>query len=195
MGEIKSAYEIAMEKVNEMDEEEITGNSNLEKREKIKPLLARFYRGEIDSDELWSELKGEEEDFLEEAQVLIADSLGLRTSSEEFKKRKKGILAIENLKKRQNSSMLEQILNQIKSLQDKYGRQREQVEEQIKQQQNNSEMKMKPVRTQDGRTVMKMEKGMDENKKRQFNESLTRLEKRSAELMDGLIAELKDAVK
>ena len=195
MGEIKSAYEIAMEKVNDMDEEEFADNSNLEKREKIKPLLARFYRGKIDSDELWSELKGEEEDYLAEAQVLIADSLGLRTTDEEFKKRKRGILAIENLKNRQNSSMLEQILNQIKSLQDKYGRQREQVEEQIKQQQKNSEMKMKPVRTQDGRTVMKMENGMDENKKRQFNESLTRLEKRSAEMMDGLIAELKDAVR
>ncbi|MFW5999728.1 MAG: hypothetical protein ACOCQC_03590 [Halanaerobiaceae bacterium] len=193
MGEIKSAYEIALEKVDEMEEEKFSQSSSLEVRENIKPLLASFYKGKIDSDELWQELQGEDSEILREAQVLIAESLGLRTSEEDLKKRKKGILAIENLKERQNSSMLEQILNKIGSLQEKYSRERKQMEERIKQQRQNSQMKMKPVRTEDGRTVMKMEADMDEEQKRQFNESLSRLEQRSSEMMDGLLAELKEA--
>ncbi|MFW6238570.1 MAG: hypothetical protein ACOCZM_02300 [Bacillota bacterium] len=192
MGEIKSAYEIALEKVNEMEEEKFSESNSLEARDNLKPLLARFYKEKIDSDELWQELKEEEPEVLREAQMLIAESLGLRTSEREFKKRKKGILAIENLKDRQNSSMLEQILNKIRSLQEKYERDRSQMEEGIKKQRQNSQMKMKPVQTRDGRTVMKMETDMDEKKKKQFNESLSRLEQQSSQMMDSLLAELKD---
>lgn len=195
---MKSAYEIAMKKAEKLDQEGKTSeNEKMEKREELKPLLAQFYKEKIDSEELWQELKKKNDDqLLPEAQVMLAESLGLRTLPEQFARRKEGILALETLKKKQNSSVIEQILNKISSLQQKYKRKREEITEQFeKQKEQNSQLQMKPVQTQDGKTVMQMQSSVDEETRDRVNKAITQLEERSDKMFTGLIEELKDAIR
>ncbi|MDI3547460.1 MAG: hypothetical protein PWR10_1112 [Halanaerobiales bacterium] len=196
MKRIKSAFEIAMEKANQIDDHLTPEEERLVKREQLKPLLARFYKGEIDAEGLWQNLKEEQDcEVLEEAQLLLIDSLGLRTPEEQFKRRKEAILAIETLKEEQNSSFLEQILNQVHSLQEKYTRERKRINDLLEKEiKNNSQMRMRPVRTQDGKTVMKLESAIDEKTERRFKNSLTELEARSGEMFNRLLKELKGII-
>lgn len=197
MKKIKSAFEIAMEKAEKMNAD-IQTDTSLEKKEKLKPLMSKFFKNKIGADELWQELKEEkDEELLLEAQVLILDSLGLRSSSEEFNRRRKGILAIESLKSTQKSSLLEQTLNQLEALKQRYIQEKEQIENQLKKiRENNSEVRMRPVKTKDGRTVMQLESDVDENTKREFSQKIAQFEKmygdRFNQLVNSLVNDLKD---
>lgn len=106
----------------------------------------------------------------------MAESLGLKISPEDIKKRKEGILAIESLKQDNNSSILEQLLNQITMLVENYSQERERIEEQFKNLvEKNSRLKIKPVKTRDGKTVMQVQSDVDDDiKKKGFrkNESV-----------------------
>lgn len=195
---MKSAYEIAMQKAEEIDQEgKVSENEKLEKREKLKPILARFYKEKIDSEELWQELKEKDDSgLITEAQVMLSESLGLRSLPEQFKRRKEGILALETLKQRQNSSVIEQILNRMSSLQQKYKRKREDINEQFeKAKEQNSQMEMKPVQTQDGKTVMQLQSSVDEETKNRVSKAISQLEERSDKMFTDLMEELKEAMK
>jgi len=187
--DIKSAYEIAMEKAEKIDSEA----EGLDKKGELKPLLAKFFKEKIDTEDLWQELNKEyEPDQYACAQEMIIDSLGLRTTDEQLKKRKEGILAIESLKEEQNSSRLEQYMNNVSKLIKNYEQEREQMEEQIKQRlQQNSQAQMRPVQTEDGRTVMKMESGVDNDTKEQFNKMISQFEEKYSDKFNQYIEELK----
>ena len=193
MDKIKSAYEIAMEKADKISEKASPEEeTRLEIREEVKPLLTKFYQDDLDAEGLWEELEDKNEQFLVEAQSLILDSFGLRTTDEEYNKRKGAILGIESLKNKSNSSGIEQTLNRIKKLQSQHQQQRERLENQLKQQTENSQMQMKPVQTKDGRTVMKMDSGVDQETKQKFNQAISELENKSSNKFNMLIQELKE---
>ena len=193
---IKSAYEIAMEKADEISEKASPEEeARLEIRDEVKPLLAQFYQDDLDSEGLWEELEDKDQKYLVEAQSLILDSFGLRTTEEEFKKRKEALLGIESLKAKSNSSGIEQTLNRIQQLQSQHQQQRERLEDQLQQQTENSQMQMKPVQTKDGRTVMKMESGVDQETKQKFNQAISELEGKSSNKFNMLIQELKQKIK
>ena len=124
---------------------------------------------------------------------MILDSLGLRTSESEFNKRREGLMALESLKTQQNSNVIEQLLNKVEELKNQHQEQRESLEERFKQQvQQQSQAQMKPVQTEDGRTVMKLENPVDRETKKQMNQQLSQLEERSEEVFIGLIDEIKN---
>ncbi|MFW5991566.1 MAG: hypothetical protein ACOCQN_00030 [Halanaerobiaceae bacterium] len=196
MKKMKSAYEIAMEKANEIDGEFTEEEELMLKREELKPLLAKFYKGRLDADELWQKLKEKDDpELYREAQCMIVDSIGLKSTSKQLKKRKQGILALENLKGGNNTSFLEQALSQIDNLQQKYNNEREQLEKRIKNAVENAEMGMKPVQTQDGKTVMKLEPTLDEETKKQFKNARNKLENQSKEMLSRLLEEIKNRIK
>ena len=123
MDKIKSSYEIAMErakKLAEEDEKDEDRDKKLAIREELKPLMSKYFREKIDADKLWQELKDKDDSYLAQAQEMILESFGLRTSKDEFGKRKEGILALENLKNNPNSSIIEQILSKINELQNRH---------------------------------------------------------------------------
>ena len=192
---IKSAYEIAMEKAQKITENTSEGDY-LEVREEIKPVLAKFYREDIDAEGLWQELKGKDEVYIRESQIMITDSLGLRTAEAEFKKRKEGILALESLKKNPRSSAIEQFLTKVRKLQKKHSLERERIEQQLEREmENNSQMQMKPVQTEDGRTVMKLEAGIDKETRDRFNKAISEMEARSSKQFGWLLENIKQNVK
>ncbi len=196
MEKIKSALEIALEKTNNLEQELTAEEIKLEKRERVRPMLAKFYKEEIDAEGLWKILKEEEDqDLLNQTQLFLVESLGLKTSEEQFKRRKEGILAIETLKEGGNSSFFEQVLNQLNTLQQQYNQELEEIQEQLKEmKEQNSGVQMRPVRTRDGRTVMQLGSDLDQEIKKQFSQRIAQLEElynnRFKQIIDHLRQEL-----
>ena len=191
MDRIKSAYEIAMEKAEEISKETSIDEDRLERREELKPLLAQFYNEEIDVDQLWKKLQDRDKSLLVEAQVMVLESLGLRTSEEEFKKRKKVILGIEQLKGDGQTSRIENSLTKLRQLQQRYSNDRNRIEEQLEREMNNSEMQLKQVQTDDGRTVMKMEPGVDRETQQKYKKAISQTEAQYSERFNMLIQDIK----
>ncbi len=190
--EIKSSYEIAMEKANEITEEVSPEEDTMEIREEIKPVLSRFYKNKIDADQLWEEFNGKNDKFLREAQKMILESLGLRTITEEYEKRKNGLLALESLKENSQSAPLERALKRIKKIQQKHQNDREQLEKQLENHlENNSQMQMKPIQTEDGRTVMKLEAGLDKETQERFNKAISETEAKYSKQFSWFIEDIK----
>jgi hypothetical protein len=108
-------------------------------------------------------LKGGSEAFLMKAQMHLTDSLGLGGMSEDFQIRKEGILAIETLKKTQNTSSIELILDAAGMLRKEYQDGKERAAEELRQAvESNPQLRMRPVKTPDGRTALQAAYTVDE---------------------------------
>jgi hypothetical protein len=110
MEEIKTALEIAMEKVAEIGGLTAEEKEKIKDQEKLTSILAKFNKGEIDATELWRILREEGKPYLlEQAQLKLIDSLKLRDSSSEFQ-----------LKSEQKISEVELNLNSLQDIQRRY---------------------------------------------------------------------------
>ncbi len=109
-----------MEKATKISKLTPEEKDKIKAEEKIKFLLAKFYKGRLTPNDLWQKLKGSKTSVLKEAQLILINSLSFRNSQNEFKLRKDGILAIETLKKDKNISTVESILNETILLQKEY---------------------------------------------------------------------------
>jgi hypothetical protein len=196
MKRIKSAFEIAMEKADQIGDKLTPEEEIMTRQEQLKPVLARFYKREIDAEGLWRHFKEEKDpEMFREAQRLLIDSLGLRMLEEQFRERKEAILAIETLKDEPVSSILEQLLNQVVNLLADYKKEKKRFNDMLeKELKENSKMRMRPVRTQDGRTVMKLESAIDDETEKRFKNTLNRLEEQSEDRLNQLLNELKEAI-
>lgn len=130
---MKTAYEIAMERADEVYGENEKEFNSLEIREELKEIMAPFFRGEMDSEALWHQLKDKNREYLNEAQLMLIESIGLRNSSEQIARRKEAVVAVESLKDSGNSTFFEKQFTQAQSLEQQYKAQKEQLDEQVKQ--------------------------------------------------------------
>ncbi|MFP4662470.1 MAG: hypothetical protein ACLFPF_09775 [Halanaerobiales bacterium] len=195
MKKIKSALEIAMERVEQIDQEFNPEEEELLKREQVKPLLTKFYKGKIDAEGLWQDLKDKgDKELYKQAQILLLDSIGLKTTEEQLKKRREGILAVENLNGGNNTSLLEQAVEQVRNLQRRYDQEHERFQEMYEKAMENAEMSLKPVRTQDGKTVMKLQQSLDEDTEKRIKQALTELEVQSREMLAKIIEDVKSSL-
>jgi len=196
MGKVKSAFEIAMEKagsIGVLSEEE---KERMRDEEKVISILKEFYNRRIDSNGLWKQLQGSKASLLRMAQMNIIKSLGLGNATEELENRMHGILAIETLKKKPNTAMIESALRAVRDLQRDYEGMKERVMEDLKRQiEMHPQLRMQPVRTPDGRTVRQMTLSVDEAVKARLGEYLTEQEKQYNEEFSGIIRELEDHIK
>lgn len=195
MGKVKSAYEKAMEKIAEIGKLTPEEKERIKDQEKLKLILAEFYKGQLDRDGLWQKLKGSKTSLLKEAQQHLIDSLGLGSAPEEFQQRKDGILAIEALKEKQNVSAIEHILNSIKTLQKEYREGEERAADELRAAiERNPQLRLQPVRTQDGRTVLQAALSVDEAVQARLAESLSEHEEIYSLKFTRLIEKLKKEV-
>lgn len=195
MGKVKSAYEKAMEKIAEIGKLTPEEKERIKDQEKLKLILAEFYKGQLDRDGLWQKLKGSKTSLLKEAQQHLIDSLGLGSAPEEFQQRKDGILAIEALKEKQNVSAIEHILNSIKILQEEYREGEERAADELRAAiERNPQLRLQPVRTQDGRTVLQAALSVDEAVQARLAESLSEHEEIYSLKFTRLIEKLKKEV-
>jgi hypothetical protein len=179
MGKVKSAFEKAMEKAAEIGELTPEEKERIRDQEKIKSILTEFYKGQIDRDGLWQKLKGSKPSLLKEAQQYLVDSLGLGSTPEEFQQRKEGILAIETLKVKQNVPAIEQTLNSVKVLQKEYQDGKDKAEEELREAiEQNPQLRLRPVRTPDGRTVLQAAYSVDEAVQARLSEFMSQHEEK-----------------
>jgi DNA anti-recombination protein RmuC len=130
---MKSAYEIAMERADEVYGTDDKDVNSLEIREELKEIMAPFFKEEMDAEGLWHRLKDKDQEYLKEAQLMLIESIGLRNSSEQIKRRKEAVAAVESLKEGGNTTFFEKQFTQAQSLQQQYQTQKQQLDEQIKQ--------------------------------------------------------------
>ena len=166
MIKIKSALEIAMEKVNEINKLTIEEKDKIKDLEKIKSSLAKYYKGRLTSEGLYSKLKGVNPYSLKEAQLILINSVSLKLSEDEFELRKKGILAIESLKEEKNISIFESNLNEINQLQKKYLKIKDTIANKLKIEiEKNPKSRVKTVKQGDNIIVIQLsvEEALNEN--------------------------------
>ena len=196
MGEVKSAFEKAMEKMKSIESLTPEEKAEMKDREEIKSLLAVFFKGRLNRDEIWQRFKGIKPSLLREAQQSIAESLRLGTSREEFGLRRDGILAIEALKEKRNSSAIESIINAMERLRKEYSQAKEQAVQQLRAAiEQNPQLRMRPVRTPDGRTTYQAALSVDEALQTKMSEFLSEHDKRYGEMFGQALERLKKELK
>ncbi len=196
MGEVKSALEKAMEKIMSIEALSPEEKADIKEREEIRTMLATFYKGQLTGDQLWQRIKGAKPALLVEAQHNIADSLRLGISQEEFQRRREGLLAIEALKQKKNTSAVENAINAIDRLQKEYLQTRDRAAKELRAAvEQNPQLRMRPVRTPDGRTAYQTSLSVDEAVQAKMSEFMAEHEKRYEMFFVQAIAKLNDEFK
>jgi hypothetical protein len=164
-------------KIGELSREE---REKMLDSEKVNSLLSEFYQGQIDPESLWKRLREVgKPSVLREAQVRLIDSLSFGSTPAELQSKRDGILAIETLKKEQNTSIIELNLNLIKDLQKGYRAEIEQAYNGIRAEvERNPQLSVKQV--QQGQKTMLIQLTVDEAIKQlpQWRDFLSNQEKR-----------------
>jgi len=196
MGEVKSAFEKAMEKIKEIKGLDPEEKEEMKDREKLRSVLAAFYRGDLKRDEIWGKLKGTRPSLLKEAQENMIDSLRMGNIAEEFQKKKDGILAIEALKGKQNMAGIENSLSSVERLQREYIDIRKRAVDELRAAiEENPKLRVRPVRTPDGRTVLQATPSVDEAVQARVGEFLAEHEKKYEAMFFKAIDRLKKEIK
>jgi hypothetical protein len=195
MAKVKSALEIALEKASNIATFTQEEREQAEDEKRLTSVLREFYQGNIDSDGLWQQMKGSKPSMLQEAQKSLINTIGIGITPEDFRTRKQAILAIETLKEKQNTAMIESDLNSIEDIVREYQEMKERAVEDLRQQMEaHPQLRMRPVKTPDGKTVMQMTVSVDEAVKAKLTEFLSEQEEHFGGELSVLIADLKDNV-
>ncbi len=165
--------------------------------EKVDSLLSEFYQGQIDPESLWKRLKEEgKPSLLREAQLRLVDSVSFGITPAELQRKRDGILAMESLKKGQNTSVIELSLKRMEDLQKRYRAEIEQAYNSIRAEvERNPRLRVKQV--QQGQNTMVIQLTVDEAVKQlpQWRDFLSNQEKRYSQEFAGVIEKLKRELK
>lgn len=195
MGKVKSALEIALEKAGKIGGLSSEEKERIQDEEMLSSILKDYYQQKIDSNALWQQLKKGKPGLLKMAQLSLIDTISMTGSGEELKIRQKGILALETLKDSPRTAFIESALHDIAGLKKEFESMRERLEDDLKKQiEMHPQLRMKPVRTPDGRTVMQMTVSVDEAVKAKLAEYLSEHEQQFNMEFAGIIQQLKEQV-
>jgi chromosome segregation ATPase len=176
---VKSAFEKAMEKMAEIGDLTPEEKEAMRDREQLKPVLAAYYRGDLSKDDLWQRLKGFKPSLLRDAQVQMLDSMRLTSSSDELRLRREGIVAVETLKERPNISAVESALKTLEEIQKRHHDESEAAVRELREAiEKNPQMRVRPVKLPDGRTVLQAAPSVDEAVQARLSEFLAELDDR-----------------
>lgn len=196
MGKVKSALEIALEKADHFGVLSSEEKAKIKEEEDVKAILGEFFQGKIDSNGLWQRMKNVKRSFLRTAQMQLIDSLGLGNAQIELQRKKEGILAIETLKEKPNTALIASALNAIEELVKEYDQMKKNLLDDLRKQiEANPQWRMRPVKTQDGKTVMKVAASVDEAAQARFGEALSAHDAEFSNEFSVLIEELKAALR
>lgn len=192
MGKVKTAFEKAMEKIEEIEVLTPQEREVLKNEERLKVLLADFYKGKLSREDLWEGMRDYSHNLRVEAQLMMAESIRLGSSEHEYRLRRDGILAIETLKEKQNTLAIETLLSSVEKLQRDYGEsKRAAIEELRNAVESNPQLRAIPVRTPDGRTMYQAAMSVDEAVQARIGEFLSENERRFEAALNQVIVRLK----
>jgi len=196
MGKVKSALEIALEKADKVGVLSAEEKERMQDEGRIAEIMKDFFQGRIDSNALWQKLKGGKPSVLRMAQMTLIDSLSMNSLPEQMEARQKGILAVESLKEEQNTVVIESNLKALAVIAREYEEVKAKVAADLRKHvESNPQLRMKPVRTPDGKTMMQMAVTVDEAVKAKMDEFLSEHEEQYANEFAGVIEELKIQIK
>lgn len=187
---MKSAYEIAMERADKVYAGESGKENSLEIRDQLKETMASFFKAEIDAEDIWHKLKDERPAVLREAQLMLIESIGLRNSTEQIKRRQQAVVAIESLKEDSRSSFFEQSFTQAQSLQQQYQSQKEQLDQQVKQHLENAQ-KQNQLGASRGQGQSAGQGQMNAQLKQQLAQQISEFQQSYTERFNQLIEDMK----
>ncbi len=171
---------IARERLAKIGESTQEEKERMLDSEKVNSLLSEFYQGRIDPEGLWRRLKEEgKASLLREVQVRLIDSLSFGSTSAELQRKREGILAIETLKKEQNTSTIELNLGRLEDLEKRHRAEIEQAYDGIRVEvERNPRLRVKQV--QQGQNTMVIQLTVDEAIRQlpQWRDFLSNQEKR-----------------
>ena len=193
MSKIKSAREIALEKLKKIEKLSSQEMAGIKQQEKIDAILAQYYKGKIESDDLWHRLKGIPSKFLLKAQNNFLQSLTFQNDDFDIKKKITGILAIENLKESNQSSDVEYYLQQFIEIKIKYKKNINQIREKIRQELERDPQKRLQTFKQ-GNHVLVKQMSLDEaiNQNKQLKQHIQQVEKQFRKQFNSIKKELGD---
>jgi hypothetical protein len=140
--------------LEDLSEEE---KESIENKKKLNPIMTGFYRNEIGPEKLWTKLKNERASLLKQAQLNLLESLKFSLEPEEIKRRNKGIIAIESLKKDQKTSAIQQGLSLLENMQKKAETEKKQVFNEFKKAvENNPQARTRVVEQGGAKIVLKL---------------------------------------
>jgi uncharacterized protein YlzI (FlbEa/FlbD family) len=143
---IRTALEIAMEKAEKLSDLSQKEKEKIKIKKKIEPVLARFFKGETDPDGLWKKFKKEKKEILEKAQTGLINSMTMGLSSNELKRRKNAILALENLKKNPDAVYVEKHLNSLEDINLRAGEEKDNFYTSLKQRvESNPDLRVRQI--------------------------------------------------
>jgi len=166
MSNIKSALEIALEKSKKIERLSAQEMAEIKQQEKIDAILAQYYKDQIESDDLWYRLKGISSKYLLKAQNNFLQSLTFQSNDYDIKKRRTGILAIENLKESNQSSDIEYYLQQLIKIKDEFIKNKEQLRENLQKELARDPQKRLQTFQQGNQIIVKqlsLEEALDQN--------------------------------
>lgn len=166
MPNIKSAREIALEKSKKIERLSAQEMAEIKQEEKIDAILAQYYKDQIESDDLWYRLKGISSKYLLKAQNNFLQSLTFQSNDYDIKKRRTGILAIENLKESNQSSDIEYYLQQLIKIKDEFIKNKEQLRENLQKELARDPQKRFQTFQQGNQIIVKqlsLEEALDQN--------------------------------
>jgi len=197
MGEkIRTAIEIAMEKAEKLSALSKKEKEQIEINKKIEPILAEFFKGELDPESLWSKLKDEKKQVLLRIQERMVETIIISLSLEELKRRKNAILALEHLKKNPDTAYVEKLLNSledistgyIKEKEDFYGQPRTHIE-------NNPNLLVRQVNSGGNKMAVRISVEEAINQSRDWKDFLSEHEKRYTAEFSNRIEKIKEELK
>ncbi len=179
MGEkIKTAIEIAMEKAERLSDLSNKEKEKINIKKKVEPMLAKFFKNEIDPDGLWKKFKEEKKEILEQAQVSIINSLTMGLSSDEIKRRKNAILALENLKKNPDAVYVEKYLNSLEDINSRAGKEREDFYAGLMQRvENNPDLRVRQINSGGKKMLVRLTAEEAVNQSKEWRDFISQHEK------------------
>jgi len=128
---IRTAIEIAMEKTEKLSLTK-KEKEQFELKKKIDPVISRFFKGELDPEKLWKELKEEKKAILIQFQARLIETITITLSREEIIRRKMEVLALEHLKKNPDTAYVEKLLNSLEDMSKNYLKEKQDFYNQLK---------------------------------------------------------------
>jgi len=189
---IRTAIEIAMEKAEKLSLTKKEKES-LELKKKIDPILARFFKEELDPENLWKELKEEKKAVLVQFQTRLIDTITITLPQEEIKRRKMAVLALEHLKKNPDTVYVEKLLNSLENMSKNYLNEKEDFYNQLKSHiENNPKILVRQINSGGKKMAVRISVEEAINQSKDWNQFLSEHEKRYTSQFSDCLKQIKE---
>jgi hypothetical protein len=192
---IRTAIEIAMEKAEKLSSLSKKEKEQIAINKKIEPILARFFKGDLDPESLWKELKEEKKPILVQFQAKLLETITISLTEEELKRRKNAVLALEHLKKNPDAAYVEELLNSLEAMSIRYLKEKEDFYSQLKSHiEDNPKLLVRQIDSGGKKMAVRLSVEEAINQSRDWNDFISEHEKRYSSDFSGSLMKINEGL-